>query len=197
MRQDIIDDVRKDYEDMGKMISTNFSEMDDKDVTVGRYRKIRKFKNLYWQWLSENLDIDDCVLKKAIKDNRADEYIGKTNNILMYIAEMHYGTYEKLFDLNELNRNPDELYVLYVDIENEHRYMVKKEDQEEFEKTHQVIVTYKNPNVNAGWNFEKNYDEIQSVKNEFIRKAMYSTQEEATKQFIKKYPVTDKVTIRY
>lgn len=197
MRQDIIDDVRKDYEDIGKMIATNFSEMDDKDVTVGRYKKIRKIKNLYWQWLSENLDIDDCVLKKAIKDNRADEYIGKTNNILMYIAEMHYGTYEKLFDLNELNRNPDELYVLYVDIENEHRYMVKKEEQEEFEKTHQVIVTYKNPNVNAGWNFEKNYDEIQSVKNEFIRQAMYSTQEEATKQFIKKYPVTDKVTIRY
>lgn len=188
MKQELIDDIRKDYEDMSRMVETEFSEAKEESVSRERKEKIKKVEDMYLDWLSsENLDIDDCILDEAIYENTKGQEIGETNKILMYISEMHYQTFMQLFGLNKGDNNPEEVYILYIDIENNDKYFVKKQNQKEFEKNNKVIVTYKNPEVNQGWNFDRNFHNLPVIRREFIRSTMYNKQEKAAKQFIKRY----------
>ena len=197
MKQEIIDSIKEDYEDITKMIETKFSEEKDESITLARYNKLRRLEEFHWHSESSGIDSSEFALEEAIASNFSVSDTGETNKILMYISELDYDTYKKLFKEEMKDKDPNTVYILYMDIEDETKYFVRKENQEEFEKTHQVIVTYKNPEVNAGWNFERNYYGLQFIRRNFIRKAMYSTQEETAKQFVKKYPVTDKRTGRY
>ena len=198
MKQEIIDSIKEEYEDIAKMIETNFSEAKDENITVARYKKLKKLEECYW--LESSLvgrGSDDFAMYEALRAKFKASEVKETNNILMYISEMEYNTYLRLFREEMEGKDPNTSYVLYMDIEDETKYFVKSSDKEEFEKTHQVIVPYKNPDVSSGWNFERNYYGLQFIRSDFIKKAMYSNQEEATKQLIKKYPLTDKRTGRY
>ena len=68
------------------------------------------------------------------------------------------------------------------------KYFVKKEEQKTFEETHNVVVTYKNPNCNLGWNHDRNIQGLNDIRNEFIKESFYNDQEEVVAQLIKKYP---------
>lgn len=198
MKQEIIDSIKEEYEDIVKMIETNFSESKDENITVARYKKLKKIEECYW--LESSLvgrDSDNFAMYEALRAKFKASEVEETNNILMYISEMDYSTYLRLFREEMKGKDPNTSYVLYMDIEDETKYFIKSSDKEEFEKTHQVIVPYKNPDVSSGWNFERNYYGLKFIRSYFIKKAMYSNQEEATKQLIKKYPLTDKRTGRY
>ena len=197
MKQEIIDSIREEYEDITKMVKTEFREAKDESITLARYNKLRRLEELHWHSETSGIDSSEFALEEAIASNFSVSDTGGTNGILMYISELGYDTYKRLFPEEMEGKDPSSMYTLYMDLEDETKYFVKSSDKEEFEKTHQVIVTYKNPEVNAGWNFERNYYGLQFIRRNFIRKAMYSTQEEAAKQFVKKYPVTDKITESY
>ena len=193
MKQELLDLIKKDYEDYKRMIDTNFSEEDEKMITPGRLKRVERIREKHSRWVnSEDIDIYDCILNEAVDTNLKGKDIISTNEILMYISELTYGTYEKLFkDDYELPKEDENaVYILYMDIENNCKYFIPKEFQKKFEETHNIIVPYKNENVNPGANYSRNIGLIKSVRNEFIKEAMYSSQEEASKEFIKKYQET-------
>lgn len=190
MKQELLESIKKDYEDYLKMVESNFKELDDEFITPGRLKRVEKIREKHSYWItSEDVDIYDYILDEAIDNNLVDNEIGNTNKVLMYIAELTYNTYNKLFkkELELPKMNPEYTYVLYMDIEDNSKYFIPKEYQKEFEESHNVIVTYKNPNCNAGWNFDRNIEGIKEVRREFIKQAMHEEQEEVAKEFIKKY----------
>lgn len=190
MKQELLDNIKKDYSDYSKMVETNFKEMDEEFITPGRYKRVSSIREKYGHWVnSEDIDVHDYILEEAISNNLEDAEIGDTNKILMYISELNYDTYKKLFngELNLEKADPESIYILYMDIEDNTKYFILKEYQERFEKTHNVIVRYKNPNCNAGWNFERNIEGLEDARREFIKGALSNNQEEAANQFVKKY----------
>jgi len=190
MKKELLDSIKKDYKDYSKMVETNFKEMDEEFITPGRFKRVNNIREKYGHWVnSEDIDVYDYILEEAINNNIIDAEVGDTNKILMYISELSYDTYRKLFEggLELPKADPESIYVLYMDIEDNTKYFILKDYQEEFEKTHNVIVRYKNPNCNAGWNFERNIEELEAARKEFIKGAIHSEQEEAAKQFVKKY----------
>ena len=100
---------------------------------------------------------------------------------------MRYGTFAKLFNFPTDNINPEDIYILYMDIESDEKCFISKDNQKSFESTNDVVVMYKNPNCNQGCNFDRNIEGLQSARREFIKDAFYTEQEEAARQFIKKY----------
>ena len=197
MKQELLDSIKSHYEDYKVMVKTDFSELQDEMITPGRKKLVENIKALHDQCIEKEIDVDDTILSEAIKvvlgtnDNKKTK-TGKTNGILMYMGKFEYETYAKLMNLELGNKYPNKEYILYMDIENNKMYFVTKEKQEKFEQTHNVIVTYKNPNCNDGWNFERNYQYLPDIRREFIKKAMYLGQEESSIQFIKKYKETSK-----
>lgn len=190
MKQELLDNIKKDYSDYSKMVETNFKEMDEEFITPGRYKRVSSIREKYGHWVnSEDIDVHDYILEEAISNNLEDAEIGDTNKILMYISELNYDTYKKLFkdELNLEKADPESIYILYMDIEDNTKYFILKEYQERFEKTHNVIVRYKNPNCNAGWNFERNIEGLEDARREFIKGALSNNQEEAANQYVKKY----------
>lgn len=190
MKQELLDSIKKDYEDYNKMIETNFKETEEEFITPGRLKRVNGIRKKYRYWVtSEDVDINDNVLDEAINSNLESAELGETNKLLMYISELQYDTYKSLFGNGFSLPNVDEEdnYILYMDIEDNTKYFIKKEFQEEFEKRHNVIVMYKNPNCNAGWNFDRNMEILKEIRREFIRSAMSNEQEEVAKQFVKKY----------
>ena len=190
MKQELIDSIKKDYEDYNKMIETNFKEAEEEFITPGRLKRVNSIREKYGNWVtSEDMDINDYVLDEAINNNLQDKELGDTNKLLMYIAELQYDTYKALFrDRFSLpNADEEDTYILYMDIEDNTKYFIKKDFQEEFEKKHKIVVMYKNPNCNAGWNFDRNMELLNGVRREFIKDAMYTEQEEVAKQFVMKY----------
>lgn len=190
MKQELIDSIKKDYEDYNKMIETNFKETEEEFITPGRLKRVNSIREKYGNWVtSEDMDINDYVLDEAINNNLQDKELGDTNKLLMYIAELQYKTYRILFEeeIKVPNVKDEDTCILYMDIENNEKYFVKKENQEEFEKTHNVIVMYKNPNCSLGHNYDRNIELLNDAKREFIREAMYTEQEEVAKQFVMKY----------
>lgn len=191
MKQELLDKIKEQYEDYSKMVKTDFEEAKEKSITEERKKKIKWIENICYYEEQAGKTTDDTILEEAIasviRDEKDEIDLGKTNKILMYISEMQYGTYQKLLGVKFKGINPKEIYVLYMDIESKEKYFIKKDVQEEFEKRHKVIVTYKNPNCSNGMNYERNYYGIQFIRRNFIKEAMYSGQEEATKQLVKKY----------
>ena len=192
MKQELLDSIKRHYEDYTTIIEKNFSELDDKLITPGRKKLVESIKALYHKCLEEYLDIDESVLSEAINNvlgtnENIKTNIGKTNGIIMYMGTLEYDTYIKLLGIELGNKYPNKSYNLYMDIENNKMYFVTEERRKAFEKKHKTIVTYKNPNCSDGWNFERNYHELPAIRREFIKQAMYTGQEEATIQFVKKY----------
>lgn len=191
MKQVLLESIKKDYEDYKKMIETNFKETDEEFITPGRFKRVDEIRKKYdTHWVtSEDMNINDYALDEAISNHIASIEEKDTNRILMYISELKYDTYKKVFDkgFDLPNAEEKDTYVLYMDIEDNTKYFIKKDFQEEFEKKHDVVVMYKNPNCNAGWNFYRNMELLSDARREFIRDAMYQNQDEAVKQFIKRY----------
>jgi hypothetical protein len=195
MKQEIIDNIIKDYKDYKKMVENDFQELNEEFTTPGRIKRVSKIKEKHESWVtSEDIDINDNILDEAINSNLVGTEVGDTNKVLIYISELTYDTYKKIFkdELEMSCTNPNAIYVLYMDIEDNSKYFIQKEYQEEFEKSHNVIVKYKNPNCNAGWNFDRNYyDEVKEARREFIIGTMENTQEDAAKELIMKYNKKD------
>lgn len=191
MKQELIDSIKREYKDITKMIETNFIEEQQEFTTPGRKEEIKRIREKHSHWVaSEDVDINDYVLDEAINSTIKNKDIGNTNKVLMYISELQYETYSKLFkDEIEIEENdPSTVYLLYMDIEDNTKYFVKKEEQKTFEETHNVVVTYKNPNCNLGWNHDRNIQGLNDIRNEFIKESFYNDQEEVAAQLIKKYP---------
>ena len=169
MKQELIDEIKKGYE-----ISTN------------------KIKERRTNFLSqESINTYDKALDKEINKVLNNNKINNTNGILMYISELKYEIYKVLFgdEIDILEYDNDTIYALYIDIESNEKYFVKKEEQKEFEEEHKIIVPYKNPNCNAGWNHYRNMQGLEVIRREFIKETFYNKQEKAAKHLIKKYQV--------
>ena len=144
--------------------------------------------------VSEDIDVTNAILGRAIMEELDEENIGSTNGILMYISKLEYGTYKLLFEkeLTIKEEDPKAMYVLYMDIENNKKYFIKESDSEDFEKSHNIVRLGKNEGVNDGWNHTKNMNGVAEVRQEFIGTAMYEGQEEGVKQIVKKYGEVNK-----
>ena len=87
MKQIYIDKIKKDYEDIKRIIETNFAETKDDSITLGRYKRIKRVKDSYdlWRMGSQHICLDDWMLTLAIEEILEDSDIDETNNILMYM----------------------------------------------------------------------------------------------------------------
>lgn len=192
MKEELLKNIKKEYDDISQLVKTNFAELDQEFVTPGRLKEIERIRKQHSHWVtSEDIDIYDQILSEVINKNTKDDNIGKTNRILMFISELNYDTYTKLFseEINIEEAQPEDTYILYMDIEDNSKYFVKKENQAEFEASNNVIVPFKtNPNISAGWNHDRNIQRVEEIRNEFIKNSLYAPQEEAASQLIKKYP---------
>ena len=170
MREDLLESIKGQYEKKSAMISTGKDK--ESGLTV-----------------SEDIDVTNTILGQTITKELSEENIGSTNGILMYISELEYSTYKILFgkELNKKEKNPKAIYVLYMDIENNKKYFIKKSKSKDFEKKHNIVRLGKNGVVNDGWNHTINMNGVAEVRQEFIGTAMYSGQQEAAKQIEKKY----------
>ncbi len=176
MREDLLKSIKGKYEKKSAMISTGKDK--ESGLTV-----------------SEDMDVTETILGQTITEELLkEENIGSTNGILMYISELEYATYKLLFgkELNKKEKNPKAIYVLYMDIENNKKYFIKKSKSEDFEKKHNVVRLGKNGVVNDGWNHTRNMKGVAEVRQEFIGTAMYEGQEEGVKQIVKKYGEVNK-----
>ena len=144
--------------------------------------------------VSEDVDVTGAILDRTITEELLGENVGSTNGILMYISELEYLTYKLLFgkELNKKEKNPKAIYVLYMDIENNKKYFIKKSKSKDFEKKHNVVRLGKNGVVNDGWNHTTNMNRVREVRQEFIGTAMYDGQKESAKQIVKKYGEVNK-----
>lgn len=190
MKKVYIDKIKKDYEDIKGIIESNFTETEDDSITLGRYKRIKHVASAYdlWRMGSRYISQDDWILSLAIDENLENENIDETNNILMYINEFPYNKHRRLHKSDLEDIDSEDIYILYLDIENRKKYFVRKEDREEFEKTHSVIVPYQSEIDDQSVNYEINNYKTFFVRRDFIRYAMSTSQEEAKKITLEKYP---------
>ena len=195
MEQIYIDKIKKEYEDIKGMVESNFAEEDDDSISLGRYKKIQRVEDAYLRWMMDERpqNIEDWMVSyvtEEIIDYSKDKIeIKETNGILSYINEEPYKKYQKLFGKRISDApDPEEMYILYIDIENRRKYFVRKEDREVFEETHRVIVPYQSAWYDPGYDFERNYTTVFLKRNEFIKEAIHSNQEIATKRILERYP---------
>ncbi len=190
MKQIYIDKIKKDYEDIKRIIETNFAETKDDSITLGRYKRIKRVKDSYdlWRMGSQHICLDDWMLTLAIEEILEDSDIDETNNILMYINEFPYNKHKRLYKGELEDIDSEDIYILYMDIENRKKYFVRKEDRVEFEETHSVIVPYQSETDDQAANHEINNYKTLFERRDFIRYAMSASQEEAKKILLEKYP---------
>ena len=195
MNQGILNKIKKEYKDITGMVKTNYAEADKKKVSPSRKKKVNEVRDTHPEYVvSEDVDVTSRILADVIETQLDEKNVGITNGILVYISELEYRIYKKMFkdELSQKERNPRIKYVLYMDIENNQKYFVRKRDSKKFEETHTVVRFKDNPGVNVGWNHDINMRKVSKVRREFIGTAMYEGQEEGVKQIVKKYGEVNK-----
>ena len=95
-----------------------------------------------------------------------DKDVSDVNRKLAMIWNVYdfFTTYAEVEDIDS-----EDIYILYLDIENRKKYFVRKEDREEFEKTHSVIVPYQSEIDDQSANYEINNYKTFFVRRDFIR----------------------------
>ena len=195
MNQGLLNKIKKEYKDITGMVKTNYAEADKKKVSPSRKKKVNEVRDTHPEYVvSEDVDVTRSILDDVIEAQLDEKNVGKTNGILVYISELEYGIYKKMFkdELSQRERNPRIKYVLYIDIENNQKYFVRKCDSKKFEEKHTVVRFKDNPGVNVGWNHDINMRKVSKVRREFIGTAMYEGQKEGVKQIVKKYGEVNK-----
>ena len=190
MEQKLIDGIKKEYEDISKLVSTNFAEEEEEFKTAERAKEIEEIRLKHSHYVtSEDIDVYDYILSDVTDEQLRNAEIGNTNKILMYISKLNYDTYKILFkdEIEVENAKSDDIFILFMDIEDNKKYFIREENYLEFIKTHNVIVPSNNLNINPGGNHYRNMQNLENIRKEFIKEAIYSNQEEAANQLIKKY----------
>ena len=189
MKQIYIDKIKKDYEDIKGIIESDFAETKDDSTTLGRYRRIQHIKYKYDLWsMGSQVKQDDWMLSLAIEENLEDVAIDETNSILMYVCEFPYNKHKRLNPDELADIDSEDIYILYMDIENRKKYFVRKEDRETFEETHSIIVAYQSEFDDQSANHEINNYKTFFERRDFVRYAMSTSQAEAKKMILAKYP---------
>ena len=195
MEQIYIDKIKKEYEDIKGMVESNFAEEDDDSISLGRYKKIQRVEDAYLRWMMDERpqNIEDWIVSYIVEEiidySKDNVEIKETNGILSYINEAPYEKYQKLFGKRIADvPDPEEIYILYIDIETKQKYFVKKSNRKEFEESHNIIVPYQSAWCDPDVDFERNYTTVFLKRNEFIKEAIYSNQEIATKRVLERYP---------
>lgn len=112
--------------------------------------------------------------------NEYGQYIQETNGIWCLVYEISAQKYEELFieSLRELDKNSP-VYV-YFDIENSQRHVaINKEEKENFESTHSVIV--------GNLSIQDVADRYYNVSHEFFNSCLKDGQDIAVQKILTKY----------
>lgn len=137
MEKDILEMMKQDFSDMEKISCGDYSEIIklEKDPNVQRYR--------YLISLKESRDLIEygkrCIVGKII-DKYGHGLINESNDIWCLLFESEAQRLKEI-PLIWLDKVDDKkIVVVYRDIENSSRMVaVSKDNQEEFEKTHNVV----------------------------------------------------------
>ncbi len=184
MEQEMLEKLKAEYNDISKMLSNNFEEIVEleKNPIIIRYNYLKSIQNSAERCDYYNSDdykkkyfLDLCIKKYGIS--------WQTNNIYVFMFECTQKRLEDLLHqtLSLSKDSKDNVVVYYVDIENPSKYLIiKKEEQEEFEKTHKVIIG-KNSIYDS-------YDRYYNVRREFFASCIEDGQEQAVKLVLTKYP---------
>ncbi len=172
MNKETLESIKKEYKEMEEIANGDYSaikELENNPIV----KKYLQLKNLKYQARSE----DDIIY--SIINNYSYGNIKETNGILVYLVERVAERAKVLYDDEEFKKKynldsyrDDQVLVFYRDLENfEINYVIKKEDQEEFEKTHTVI--YGKPTI-----FDHE-DRYHNARYNFFRTLINDGQEEA------------------
>ena len=138
MENEVIENIRKEYKDITGVIDSNFRELGllEDNAVVKRYK--------YLKGLKDKVQCGELKDNKSVLDHCIEEYgYGKprqTNEIWLYMLECTVEKFEQLFKVRLLEQDKSKTVVLYYDIENRAKHaIVPKENQEEYESTHNVV----------------------------------------------------------
>lgn len=169
MENEILEKIKKDYKDMMTIAGGDYSEIEElkKHPAVQRYLQLVK--------LQDNPSIIRAGMSEYFEREILGEIIGK------------YG-YGKIKETNhiwflyyEAVKDGEEILV-YVDIEDKsQRIVIKKEDRDEFERTH--IVIYGNSNICSG------EDRYYNIREMFFGNCLTEGQEVAVQKLLSIYRV--------
>jgi hypothetical protein len=174
MEKEILEAMKKEYKDMETIANRDHSEFKEleNDPKVQRY--------LYLKKLMDSRTLIESGTK-YIADELVDKYgsgkIRQSNNIWCYYFEnegkkLKYYIYTEKEDFTD-----DDIVVVYIDIENEHRTVaIKKENQEEFEKNN--IVVYGNMSI------QDPYDRYYNTRLQFFKECLANGQEAAVTKML-------------
>lgn len=177
MKNEELEAYKKEYEEIKKALSTNFKELEDPNITMERYRYLENLKKYHtYGDFNDEYGINNYLICHI-------DFPEETNGIYVYTFEQTIGWFEEIWgsDLSYLNKDKTKKVIYYVDIENCSKYeLVLKENQKEFESSHNVITG--KPNIyDAG-------DRYNNARNQFLDLCIKEGQEKATKLILEKYP---------
>ena len=180
MENEVIERIRKEYKDITEAINSNFRELGmlESNAVVRRYNYLKNLRDKYEY-------SPDFKTNKSILDHCIEEYgYGKprqTNEIWLYMFECSIERFEQLFRVRLLEQDKSKIVVVYYDIENRAKHaIVPKENQEEYESTHNVV-----------YGKETIYDcmdRYYNLRREFFVSCVGEGQEKAVEMVLSKYP---------
>lgn len=179
MENEVLDEIKEEYNDISKLINSNFSEISEleNNPIVKRYKYLKWLKNeVEFRRFNNSKDIlDYCI------DQKLD--IKKTNDIWMYMFECPIEEWERITNTKISEEDKSKVIVWYANIENlSNEELVLKEKQKEFESTHKVV-TGKETILDC-------YDRHYNLRHEFFTSCVEEGQDIAVQKILKKYSKT-------
>ena len=176
MKEEMLKTIKQEYHDMEKIAHRDYSEITEleKDSKVQRYIYLNKLKNDYDIVEYGDKHIVDTLMKKY-----GQGLIESTNDMWFRYLETT-GKFTKKYGLSDANKFDDnEPVVIYLDIEDTSKVVVlKKEEQEEFEKTHNI--------VHGDLNIVDCSGRYYNTRHKFFDLCLKENQEAAVKRLLKK-----------
>lgn len=176
MKETVFKQMTEKYKDIKKISEGDFSEIDEleKNPIVQRYNYLLGLKNSRYEFENEDR-IAGYLLRKY-----GYGFIQETNDIWCLVYEISVQQYEEWFktSLSEYDKNSTVL--VYYDIENNQKHIaISKDEQENFESTHNVIF--------GKLSIKDDEDRYYNVRHEFFSTCLNEGQEVAIQRILKKY----------
>lgn len=175
MKDELIKEMKKEYEDIKMISQEDYSEIEklEENHIVQRYNYLLSLKKSRFEFKDENRIIADFVYKYG------QGAIEKTNEIWCLVYEITAERYENSFHTHLNNIDKDDIVLVYFDIENNKKHIViNKSEQENFESTHKVVV--------GKLSIEDSIDRYFNTRFEFFNTCLNDGQDVAIKKLLNK-----------
>ena len=175
MKNSIFDSIKKDREDMVKIINRDYGEIKEleNNPAVQRYLHLKSLEKS-----RDLLERGEKGIVGIVIEKYGHGLIKETNNIWCYLYELDSSKAKEI----SLQSGDDNIQmVVYIDIENSSRVIaISKEEKEEFEATHKVV--YGNQRIGNP------IDRYYNTRHYFFEYCLKDGQDKAVKKILTKRP---------